>query len=57
MTYYFQTLFYIPTCSDRSAFVTWGFIRVSGVEGEVHGCPHCLTNRELSEGDAAARGE
>lgn len=42
----------MPTCSDCDAYVSRDFIRVFGVDGEVHGCPNCMTYRDLQEGGA-----
>lgn len=41
----------MPQCE---AYVTGDFVRVFGIAGEVTGCPNCLTNRELTDGDAAS---
>ncbi|WP_425498434.1 DUF7563 family protein [Natrinema soli] len=43
----------MPECDECGGFVTQDFIRVFGIEGEVHGCPNCMTRRELSDGDGA----
>ncbi|WP_436343977.1 DUF7563 family protein [Natronorubrum sp. FCH18a] len=40
----------MPHCSDCDAFVTRDFIRVFGVNGEVNGCPSCMTYRKLHQG-------
>ncbi|WP_425498442.1 DUF7563 family protein [Natrinema soli] len=45
----------MPECSDCGRFVTRDFIRVFGIEGEVYGCPDCMTYRELGTGDATSK--
>ncbi|WP_339103084.1 hypothetical protein [Haloterrigena salinisoli] len=45
----------MPTCGNCDAYVTGDFVRVFGVDDEVHGCPNCSTYRELSAGDGAVR--
>ncbi|MFC4438518.1 MULTISPECIES: DUF7563 family protein [Natrialbaceae] len=40
----------MPSCDDCGEYVTRDFIRVFGVDGKVHGCPHCATYRELQDG-------
>lgn len=45
----------MPICGNCSGHITRDFIRVFGAEGEVYGCPQCMTYRELYEGDGAAR--
>ncbi|WP_306059951.1 DUF7563 family protein [Natronococcus wangiae] len=40
----------MPICGDCGEYVTRDFIRVFGVDGEVHGCPDCTTYRELYDG-------
>lgn len=42
----------MPTCGECDAYVTSDFIRVFGINGEVHGCPNCTSYRELQDGDA-----
>ncbi|WP_449271924.1 DUF7563 family protein [Haloterrigena salifodinae] len=37
----------MPEWEECGGFVTQDFIRVFGIGGEVHSCPHCMTNREL----------
>ena len=44
----------MPTCGNCETYVTRDFVRVFGVDGEVHGCPNCSTYREFSAGDGAA---
>lgn len=41
----------MPACSDCGGDVTRDFVRVFGIDGEVHGCPDCSTYRELHDGD------
>lgn len=43
-------------CSRCGSAVSHSFVRVFGLEGEVHGCLDCRPRRELSQGDAAKRG-
>lgn len=47
----------MPECAECGKYVTQDFVRVFGIEGEVHGCPDCMTQRELSDGDASSRTE
>ncbi|MDS0476878.1 hypothetical protein [Natrinema sp. 1APR25-10V2] len=42
----------MPECGACGEFVTRDFIRVFGIDGEVHGCPTCTTYRELQDGSA-----
>ncbi|WP_435160182.1 DUF7563 family protein [Halorubrum sp. SY-15] len=42
-------------CSRCGSAVSHSFVRVFGLEGEVHGCLDCRPRRELSQGDAAKR--
>jgi len=42
-TYLFELM---PTCEECDAYVTRDFVRVFGIDGDVHGCPHCSTYRE-----------
>ncbi len=44
----------MPYCSDCDAFITRDFIRVFGIDGEVHGCPNCMTYRELQVGSGVS---
>ena len=46
----------MPTCGNCDAYVTRDFVRVFGIDGEVHACPNCTTHRELSDGRGADRG-
>ncbi|WP_226483269.1 DUF7563 family protein [Natrinema amylolyticum] len=39
----------MPECGE---YVTQDFIRVFGINGDVHGCPTCTTYRELQDGSA-----
>ncbi|TYL37847.1 hypothetical protein CV102_14020 [Natronococcus pandeyae] len=45
----------MPTCADCGEYVTRDFVRVFGVDGEVHGCPDCTTYRELQDGGGVDR--
>ncbi len=45
----------MPTCEECDAYVTRDFVRVFGIDGNVHGCPHCSTYRELQDGEGAGR--
>ncbi|WP_455363926.1 DUF7563 family protein [Natronococcus wangiae] len=40
-------------CSRCGEHVSHNFVRVYGVDGEVNGCPRCMTYRELQAGDGA----
>jgi hypothetical protein len=44
----------MPRCQECNGHVTDSFRRVfSGNDGVVHGCPDCVTYRELLNGDPA----
>lgn len=43
----------MPTCRNCDRYVTRDFVRVFGLEGELHGCPNCTTYRELYGGNGA----
>jgi len=47
----------MPECSNCGEHITPDFIRIFGVDGEVHSCPACSTYAELKEGAGAARGD
>jgi len=40
-------------CSNCGEHVTPDFLRVFGIDNEVHGCPACATYAELKEGAGA----
>ena len=42
-------------CSRCGSAVSRSFVRVFGVDNEVHGCLDCLSRTRLSSGDAARR--
>ncbi|WP_449271533.1 DUF7563 family protein [Halopiger djelfimassiliensis] len=42
----------MPECSNCGAHITPSFVRVFGSDGDVHGCPTCMTYAEITNGDA-----
>ncbi|MFW5958777.1 MAG: DUF7563 family protein [Natronomonas sp.] len=40
-------------CKRCRTVVTPKFIRIFGSDGEVHGCPECMTSEQLFNGKAA----
>lgn len=44
----------MPNCLECDECVTPQYVRVFGVDGQVHGCLHCLTSREVLSGEGAA---
>ena len=42
----------MPECAECGGHVTRDYVRVFGLEGEVDGCPHCMSYREIQAGDA-----
>lgn len=45
----------MPSCTECGEHVTRDYVRVFGVDGEVHGCPSCSTYRDLHGGPATDR--
>jgi len=39
----------MPDCENCGRHVTSDFLRVFGVDGEVHGCPNCTTTANIQE--------
>ncbi|WP_455429728.1 DUF7563 family protein [Natrarchaeobaculum sulfurireducens] len=40
----------MPNCDNCDEFVTADYVRVFGLNGEVDGCPACMTYREIQQG-------
>lgn len=43
----------MPNCQACNGSVSESFVRVFGRDGEVWGCPDCLTHSEIQAGEAA----
>lgn len=44
----------MPRCESCGQFVSSNFVRVFGTnEGDVYGCPECLSQRSLYYGEAS----
>lgn len=39
----------MPECSECGGHVTSDFVRVFGIDGEIHGCPNCTANAQVAE--------